>query len=109
MKKYNMDSTNGTHTIKVDFQCDEYKGYIIRQIGGNCKGYTVLESATDFYDNDFIANTVKLRFDDDVEWFEMELSDEYGNLLVIEGEIDELADYIVGVKIIDFVSVGGGI
>ena len=100
----------GDHTVEVTLQYGEYKGTFITEMGGNCKGGTILGSFTDleYFDTDDITeNNCSLKISDEEDdegnyWFQCTLVNEKGDTLEIEEEAEYLNNYIVGVNIIDF-------
>ena len=107
MENYDPNIQWGTHTIKVSFQQWDYKGFIVFEKGGNCKGLDILElGEDDLYDVKFKENQINFRLlsadADCEEWFAMTLKNDKEELLV-EDEWYRLKDYIVGVEIVDFV------
>ena len=103
MDDYKYNGGYGTHMIRTDFQSGKYKGYVVHKIGGNARGYSVIEGVDDTiaWVNKFKENTCNLKFGED-DWFNMILVDNKGDELIIEDEIGYLSNYIVGVKIIDY-------
>ncbi len=102
MKNYDPNIYWGKHTIKVTFQCWDYKGYVTYQIGGNAKGVGVLH--IDLYDlsgTTFLDNNARLR-DSGEGWYQMYLTNEEGEELEVEEEWEEIESSIVGVEIIDY-------
>ncbi|MDU6990035.1 MAG: DUF5406 family protein [Escherichia coli] len=84
MENYDPNIQWGTHTIKVSFQQWDYKGFIVFEKVGNCKGLDILElGEDDLYDVKFKENPIEE--------------------LLVEDEWYRLKDYIVGVEIVDFV------
>lgn len=107
MKNYDPNIFWRLHTIKVSFQQWDYKGFIIFEKGGNCKGLDILGlDEDDLYDVNFKENPVNFRIlGDDVEggeWFAMILKNDKNDELLVEDEWYRLKDYVVGVEIIDF-------
>lgn len=103
MKNYDPNIYWGRHTIKVSFQCWDYKGYVTYRVGGNAKGISVLQ--IDHYelsDTKFLDNNVRLR-DSGEGWYRMYLTNGEGEELEVEEEWTEISNSIVGVQIIDFV------
>ena len=110
-KMENYDGVNnswGTHTIKVLFQVWQYKGAMMYEIGGNCKGLNALPSqGADILDN---LETAKfegisiLPFDDN-DWFaKITFTDDNGDTLEYDVESEaEFEEMIIGMQIIDFV------
>lgn len=99
MKNYDPNIMWGTHTIEVTLQQWEYKGKITTEIGGNCRGFSILESAKDEINQKSRSNC-KFKIIEDS--FCCELKDNKGNELEIEDELDNLDNYIVKIEIIDF-------
>lgn len=97
---------NGIHKIKVTLQSYDYVGHIISEIGGNCHGRDVLdfdfECETEF-DGDYISNDCHLKYDEDMDVFDVTLKNDKGEELVLEGlSGDEMNKMIVGLEFIDF-------
>ena len=108
MKKYDIsDLRKRTHTVRVTFQYQEYKGHIAYEMCGNCRGLNVLNTL-DFYcmDNEeidmFTENDCNFTFDRNYDVFQMILKDEKGNTCVFDNLSDiDIEDYVVTVEIID--------
>lgn len=106
MKFYDTESSMGIHEVKITFQDQSYKGHIIAQIGGNCKGLQVMDFDSYYWSSEaidkFKENTCKLKFDDDCDCFTMELMNEDGDTCEYELDVDELRDYVVAIEILSF-------
>lgn len=103
MKKYDQNISYGVHTIKVSFQSFEFKGHVIYEVSGNCKGIDLLSvDSNDLYGTTFKENPINLKDIGD-SWYSMGLTSEDGDLCMIEDEWDCIGENIVGVEIIDFV------
>ena len=50
MKNYDLNITNGVHTVMITLQIWGYKGHIFQKITGNCKGLDMLHF--DFYEEE---------------------------------------------------------
>ncbi|MEB5950520.1 DUF5406 family protein [Enterococcus innesii] len=100
LKKYDPNISWAIHTIKISFMIWDYKGYVTYKTKGNCKGLSLIAiDSGDLYDANFDDNPVNFR-DLDADWFAMELTNEKGDVTLVEDEFDSLGDYIVGVEII---------
>ena len=100
LKNYDPNVTWAKHTIKVSFMIWNYKGYVTYKVKGNCKGLSLVAiDSSNLYDTKFENNSVKFR-DLDEDWFAMELTNDEGEVTLIEDEFDRLGDYVVGVEII---------
>lgn len=101
MKNYDPNIYRGVHTVKITLQMWEYKGHIIRRVGGICKGRDILDF--DFgYEDVFPNNDCQLEYHEDLDFFSCVLKDENGNTLKCEADAEEMNDMIVGIEIIDF-------
>ena len=104
----NEDYSHGLHKIEVTLQMGKYKGTFTTQMGGNCKGGSILQSFCDleyFEECDILENNCELSFSEDDDgdyWFSCTLTDEDGNKCTDEEEIKYLNNLIVGVNIISF-------
>lgn len=108
MKNYDPNIRWGTHTIKFSFQRWDYKGFITLRKSGNCKGLDILSlDEEDSFDQLLFENPIGFEFlledDEDNGWFKMTLSNDEGDELLVEDTLEELAGYVVGIEIIDFV------
>ena len=101
MKNYNPNYMWGTHTVKITLQQWNYKGELIVEIGGNCKGFSILESSKDSINKEETYNS-NCKFQIEDNWFYCILKAEDGDELDVEDELDNLEDYIVKIEIIDF-------
>ena len=108
MQNYDINIDFGKATLEVTIQNWQYKGHYRIEIQGNIKGASMLEEAfdTDYLENkDVIWNDCKLNIQENFEGemiYTAELEDEEGNILVIDGYMEDLKDNIVGVKIINY-------
>ncbi len=108
MKNYDVNMHNGTHDIKVTFQLNEFKGYLIYSLGGSCKGYNVLSDFDmDCFGSDEISglkeNNANVSYDEDYDVFSMELTDENGDTLETSDLCgDDVSNMIVSIEIVDF-------
>ncbi len=100
MKNYDPNYAYGKHTVEITLQSWQYTGKIKTKISGNCKGFSVLESAKDIYEDDKYESDCEFKIEDD--WFSCTLKDENGETLDVDDELDSLEDYIVKLEIIDF-------
>ena len=94
------------HTIRVTFQWLQYKGHIVYNISGNCRGLGVMDVDFDIWDMDDISNLKEndcnFKWDDINEVWNLTLKDDNGNECDM-GDIEEheIEDYVVAVEIID--------
>lgn len=108
MNSYNVaPGSYVTHTARITLMEDCYKGYVSIEIGGNCRGASILESAIDFFDDpsSFTSNCnfVCIFDDDDKPWFSFVLSDGNGNeAAYVDVELRELMNMMVAVEIIEY-------
>lgn len=101
MKNYDPNIYKGIHTVKITLQQWEYKGHIIKRVGGNCKGRNILDF--DFECEDELPdNDCQMEYYEEDDCFSCVLKDKDGNMLKCIGDADEMNDMIVGIKIIDF-------
>ncbi len=106
MKFYDPQGMND-HKIKVTFQIDEYKGSVIYEMGGNCRGGSLLrDEASDLIDRVcWIDNEIlEVDWDEDGGGGEVRLTLKNENGDVEEFIIDftDLDDFIVAMEIIDY-------
>ncbi|MDT6746946.1 DUF5406 domain-containing protein [Enterococcus faecium] len=109
MENYDPNMRWGTHTLKVSFQRWDYKGFVTFRKAGNCKGLDVLALDEDYlYDHPLTDNPIGFGLlpedDEGNEWFKMILTNDKGDQLFVEDTWSYLSDYIVSIKIIDFVA-----
>lgn len=108
MKFYDIESSMGIHEVKITFQYQSYKGHIVEQIGGNCKGFLVMDCDFCCWCSEEIEklkeNTCKLKFNEglDYDYFTLELTSENGDTCEFEVEYQELQEMIVAVEILSF-------
>lgn len=102
MKNYDPNITRGVHTIRITLQMWEYKGHIIRRVGGNCKGKSVLEFEFE-HEDDFTDNDCRMKYHEENDCFTCTLKDENGNTLKCDGDANEMNDMIVAIEIVDYV------
>lgn len=103
MESYDSNIYEGMHKVKVTLQCREYVGHITYDMGGNCHGLTIIQSA-DFESETFehSENDCKLQYHEKYDYFTAELVSEDGDILLVEGDSTEMNDMIVAVEIIDY-------
>ncbi|HIB1899805.1 TPA: DUF5406 family protein [Enterococcus faecium] len=103
-----LNYSTGTHTCKITFQQGEYKGTVLRKIGGNTKGMSILENSSpeNFEESgiaSFLENEVNLTYSESTELYSLCLANNEGDQLFIEQiENKELCNMVVAVEIIDF-------
>lgn len=100
MKNYD-PNIEGMHTVKITLQQWEYKGHIIKRVGGNCKGRDILDFDFECED-DFLDNDCQLEYHEDLDYFSCVLKDKNGKTLECRGDTEDMNDMIVGIEIIDF-------
>ncbi|MEF3306653.1 DUF5406 family protein [Paenibacillus sp. GYB003] len=99
----------GKHVVRVLLQDGEYQGYIVLEMGGNCKGGSILTSViSTIEDNEFEPNMIyadNLRHivtDGDGFPREYVLFDKNEEELYIDAD-EDFIDCVVGVEIVDFI------
>ena len=95
----------GTHTIRYTLQKEEYKGTFCIEMGGNCKGGSLLDSNVfDTLDNDLITQSdCNLKYDEFYDCYECVLHNENGDEMLIEDFTDyDMQNLIVSIEIIDY-------
>lgn len=108
MKNYNgLNGSFGTTKIKIFFQVNEYKGTMIYEVEGNCKGLSALPRDG----MSILENVETAEFDnmniipyDNGDWFAtIYLTKSFGDTCEydVESEI-EFENMIIGMQIIDF-------
>lgn len=108
MKTYDgLNYSDGKHTIKVTLQDGEYKGYFTYTVGGNCKGFGVLDFDISTDDQDSIEKHYKchgcmISRPDNNDYLNVKLTDPNGETCDFEVGDDDFMSMVVGVEIIDF-------
>lgn len=105
MKFYDNNIDWATAEVEVELQSEEYKGKFSTIVSGNVKGVLAIETVIDFIrDGDITINKNNCNFEIDLdeEYFTCDLKDNEGNELNIETLLDDLDEYIVGIKIIKY-------
>jgi len=109
MEFYEVDNCSGIHRVRLTLQYHEYIGHVAFEIGGNCHGRSILESALSFFedcDYEFKAVENDCEFalidGDGEDCFSMTLFDENDNPMWISDFVSELDDLIVGAEIISY-------
>lgn len=88
MENYDPNNRFGTHLVQLTFQQWEYKLTVEVQVGGNCKGMTILEAAVDNFFSDIYKSQGEypmiIMKDDKGDELEGDVEDEYDlkNMLV---------------------------
>lgn len=106
MKNYDMNIDCGIARIKVTLQFENYKGNYFCEVGGNTKGFELIECACDtdlLESKDIKENDCDFKINDEEEWFSCELKDEEGNTCGVTGTLYELKDFIVATEIVEFI------
>ena len=94
------------HTIRITLMRYDYTGHIAYNIGGNCKGASLLETSTLFecWSQDelerFTENDCELRYDEYYEIFTAVLLNDEGQTLGIEADESEIQDMVVCIEIV---------
>ena len=106
IESYDPDAENVVHTIRITLMQYDYTGHIAYNIGGNCKGASLLEPQT-FFEcwtqdeiNKFAENDCELRYDEDYEMFTAVLLNDEGQTLGIEADESEIQDMVVCIEIV---------
>lgn len=105
MKFYDNNINWATAEVEVTLQFEEYKGKFSTIVNGDVKGANAIETAIDFIrDGDITINKNNCNFEIDLDedFFTCDLKDNEGNELNIETFLDDLDEYIVGIKIIKY-------
>lgn len=106
MKTYNPDEYEGIHTIKYTIQRGEYKGYFTTEMGGNCKGASLMNtSISEDVDpeTDIIECDCELKYDYYDDCFDCVLHNESGDKVYLQGlDEQELSDMLVAIEIVDY-------
>lgn len=109
MKNHDVNIYWGKATIEITIQEWEYKGSYKIEMSGNIKAGAFIESGleTETLENsDIIWNNCNLKIEENIEGeriYKAELKDKKGNELVVDGYVEELKDYIVEIKMVDYV------
>lgn len=103
MKMYKPSDYN-THTVRITLQCEEYVGHIAYRLGGNCRGFDVIEDPFETHTQEDIVrypeNDCKLRYREEDSSYIAILQNPAGDTLVIEGNEREMREYIVAMEIV---------
>ena len=98
MKEYDPNRHFGEHTVELTFQQWEFELKRRVKVKGNCKGFTIIESA--------ILNLADKLYEEQGRYINLILSDLQGNELETTFEVDdveeELKDILVKAEILDF-------
>lgn len=101
---YDPNIRDATQIVRVTLQQWEYKGYLDVECGGNCKGKSILDFASELYEENIINNNCRFSIsEDDEEYFNCILTNGDEDMAV-EDEVGSIESYIVGLEIIDFKS-----
>jgi hypothetical protein len=87
-------------TVEVTVQSGEYQTKLATKVRGNCKGFTILESAARGVLEDLFEDT-------DKDVVELELKNPTGDTLLVDvcaEDEDEFLDMVVKVEIVDIVA-----
>ncbi|BDR73656.1 hypothetical protein K144316041_23640 [Clostridium tetani] len=108
MRKYDISDNfrKRIHTIRITFQYQEFKGHIVYEMGGNCRGLNVMDVDFDCMDTDDInnlkENDCSFNWNDEYQVYELILKDKEDNICeMFEIEENEISDYVVAVEIVD--------
>ncbi len=97
----------GVHRIKITLQNNEYKGSFIYELNGNCKGYSILEFdiceyGTDDINRWEIEEGCSIYRNEDLDFLNVILSDEDGNICAYDLAENDFMHMIVGIEIVGF-------
>ncbi len=105
MKTYKNRIGLGVHTCRITLMKKSFTGHITFEIGGNCQGASILDSALDYlYDPCKLESDCGFTYIEDGEdyFYSFTLTDGENRLPVDGVDFDELSDMIVAVEIIDY-------
>lgn len=105
MENHDVNIYWGKATIEITIQVWEFKGKYRIEMSGNIKAGDFIEDGLrteDLENSDIIWNNCNLKIKENTV-YEAELKDKKGNELAVNGYLEELKDYIVGIKIVDYV------
>ncbi len=106
IESYDPNAENVVHTIRITLMRYDYTGHIAYNIGGNCKGASLLDAQTLFecWGQDeidkFTENDCELRYDEYYEIFTAVLLNDEGQKLGIEADESEIQDMVVAVEFV---------
>ncbi|MCI6467053.1 MAG: DUF5406 domain-containing protein [Faecalicatena sp.] len=95
MKSYDLNKTNGCHVLETIIQFKEYKGRILRTMGGNCLGRTILDFDFEIESDAFYSDCDLKLVDEENDIWKAVLHDKDNNSLRVDGDSKELNDMIV--------------
>ena len=106
MKNYDPNIYMGIHTLRITIMNFDFVGHIEKEVGGNCRGKSMIESGLDIFE-EFEGETKFMRSDCELtalpnEMLRAVLTNEKGEQLIITEHYSEFEDMIVGVEIIDY-------
>lgn len=104
MKSYNKIGNNiGTHTCCLTLMERDYVGHITFNIGGNCRGASILETALEYLEDPAkLESDCRFKCYDDGSIYSVVLSNGETTCCYPDMDYDELSDMIVAVEIIDY-------
>jgi hypothetical protein len=102
--KYDSNCESATHTILVTLMQENYVGHIVMQIGGNCKGKSILECIDFYSETEFntahTKNDCEIKYHEEGDFFTCVLRDKEGKVLFCEEDSEGMNDMIVSIEII---------
>lgn len=104
---YDPNYADGVHAVRVTIQAWDYRGHIEIKIGGNCKGFSLMEGIVDTIWIDALDEPSGITSDCNFEVLDEDcyravLRNERGDILDCEGDQRDFEDMIVGVEIVAF-------
>lgn len=106
---YDNDINYGMHTVRVTIQCNKIRGHIYQKIKGNTHGKDVLDFDFEIYGEDIEKLTTSpnlhIRWDDEMEMFDIEFVDESGESIQWEADPEYLNEMIVAMEIVEYVEI----
>lgn len=104
MERYDINyGTLGTHTCRLTLMEQDYVGHVTFNIGGNCHGQSILESALEYLeDPSRFESDCQLRYDEEAYEYSFVLSNGEKSLEYEGIDYSDLSDMIVAVEIIDY-------
>lgn len=99
IKNYDLNNRYGVHKIEIVLQAWDYRKTLIYEIGGNCKGLSVLD-----VDIEEVLEQLGFYNDEDDEGCTIYLENDNGDTLEYDiSDERELESIIVSVRIVDYI------
>lgn len=104
LNNYDPNVRNAVHIVRITLTVFNYVGHVSFEIGGNCRGKSILEAAIDSLEEacDFKENDCQFTFNEDEEiWSAFLKNPDDDELIIEESNFAEIESMITAVEIVE--------